>query len=53
MASKSSDDGRQSHPTPSLMPHLASVALEAVYFVVGLMKQPLRQHKDGAMVGLC
>jgi hypothetical protein len=53
MASKSLDDGRQSHPTPSLMPHLASVALEAISFAVGLTKQPPRQHKDGAMVSLC
>jgi hypothetical protein len=30
MASKSSDDGHKSHQTPSLMPPLASVALEAV-----------------------
>jgi hypothetical protein len=32
MASKSSDDGHKSHPTPSLMPSLASVADEAVNF---------------------
>jgi hypothetical protein len=51
MASKSSDDGRQSHPTPSLMPPLASEAIEAVDFAVGLIKQPPRQHEDGAMVG--
>jgi hypothetical protein len=31
------------------MPPLASVADEAVNFAVGLMKQPPRQHKDGAM----
>ena len=50
MASESSDDGRQSHPAPSLMPPLASVALEAIDFAVGLMKQPPRQHEDGTMV---
>jgi hypothetical protein len=49
MAPESSDDGRQSHPTPSLMPHLASIALEAVNFAVGLTKQPPRQHKNEAM----
>jgi hypothetical protein len=32
MAYESSDDGHRSHPTPLLMPSLASVALEAVYF---------------------
>jgi hypothetical protein len=51
MASKSSDDGHKSHPTPSPMPSLVSVALSAIDFAVGLMKQPLRQHEDGAMVG--
>jgi hypothetical protein len=30
MAFKSSDNGHRSHPTPSLMPSLASVAIEAV-----------------------
>ena len=49
MASKSSGDGHHSHPTPSPMPSLASVALEAVNFAVGLTKQPPRQHNDGAM----
>jgi hypothetical protein len=49
MASKSSGDGHHSHPTPSPMPSLASVTLEAVNFAVGLMKQPPPQHKDGAM----
>jgi hypothetical protein len=51
MASESSDDGHESHPTPSLMPSLASVANEAVNFVVGLMKQPLRRNKNEAMAG--
>jgi hypothetical protein len=51
MASKSSDDGHKSHPTPSLMPPLASIADEAIDFAVGLIKQPPRQHEDGAMVG--
>jgi hypothetical protein len=51
MASKSSGYGHHSHPTPSPMPSLASVALEAVNFAVGLMKQPPRQRKDGAMAG--
>jgi hypothetical protein len=51
MASKSSDDGRHSHPTPSSMPSLASVALEAVNFAVGVTKQPPRQHDNGAMGG--
>jgi hypothetical protein len=51
MASKSSDDGNKSHLTPSLMPSLASVADEAVNFAMGLMKQPPRQHEDGAMGG--
>jgi hypothetical protein len=32
MAYESSDDGHKSHPTPSLMPSLASVALKAVNF---------------------
>jgi hypothetical protein len=32
MAFKSSDDGHRSHPTPSLMPSLASAALEAINF---------------------
>jgi hypothetical protein len=40
MASKSSDDGHKSHPTPSLMPPLASVADEAVNFVEDSSKQP-------------
>ena len=53
MASKSSGDGHHSHPTPSPMPSLASVALEAVNFAVGLMKQPPRQRKDGVMLGSC
>jgi hypothetical protein len=53
MASKSSGDGHHSHPTPSPMPSLASVALEAVDFAVGLMKQPPRQRKDGVMLGSC
>jgi hypothetical protein len=30
MAFKPSNDGHRSHPTPSLMPSLASVAIEAV-----------------------
>jgi hypothetical protein len=51
MVSKSSDDGHKSHPTPSLMPSLASVADEAVNFAVGLMKQPSRQHEDEPMGG--
>jgi hypothetical protein len=51
MATESSGDGHKSHPTPSLMPLLASEAIEAVDFAVGLIKQPLRQHEDGAMVG--
>jgi hypothetical protein len=52
MASVSSDDGHKSHPTSSLMPPLASVALKAVNFAVGVTKeQPPRQHEDGAMVG--
>jgi hypothetical protein len=51
MASESSDDGHKSHPTPSLMPFLVSVALEAFNFAVGLMKQPPRQHEDGSMAG--
>jgi hypothetical protein len=50
MATESSGDGHKSHPTPSLMPPLASEAIEAVDFAVGLIKQPLRQHEDGAMV---
>jgi hypothetical protein len=53
MASESSDDGHKSHPTSSLMPPLASVALKAVNFAVGVTKQPPRQHEDGAMVGSC
>jgi hypothetical protein len=32
MAYESSDNGHKSHPTPSLMPSLASVVLEAVNF---------------------
>jgi hypothetical protein len=32
-----------------LMPPLASIALEAIDFAVGLMKQPPQQHKDGMM----
>jgi hypothetical protein len=32
MASKLSDDGHKSHPTPSLMPPLASIADKAVNF---------------------
>jgi hypothetical protein len=53
MAFKSSDkNGHKSHTTPSLMPPLASVALKAVNFAVGLMKQPPRQHEDGAMTAL-
>jgi hypothetical protein len=52
MAFKSSDDGYKSHLTPSLMPPLASEAIEAIDFAVGLMKQPPRQHEDGAMAGL-
>jgi hypothetical protein len=32
MAYESSDDGHKSHPTPSLTPSFASVALEAVNF---------------------
>jgi hypothetical protein len=51
MASKSSDDGHKSHQTPLLMPPLASAALEAVNFALGLTKQPQRQHEDGAMAG--
>jgi hypothetical protein len=51
MASESSGDGYKSHPTPSLMPPLASEAIEAIDFAVGLMKQLPRQHEDGAMVG--
>jgi hypothetical protein len=51
MASKSSDDGHKSHPTSLLMSPLASVALEAVNFALGLTKQPPRQHEDGVMVG--
>jgi hypothetical protein len=47
MASESSDDGHKSHPTASLMPPLASVALEAVNFAVGVTKQPPQQHEDG------
>jgi hypothetical protein len=46
MAFKSSDDGHKSHPTPSLMPSLASVADEAINFAMGLMKQPPQQHED-------
>jgi hypothetical protein len=49
MASESSDNGHESHLTPSMMPPLASEAIEAVNFVVGLMKQPPRQHKNEAM----
>ena len=33
------------------MPPLAYEAIEAIDFAVGLIKQPLRQHEDGAMVG--
>jgi hypothetical protein len=51
MASKSSDDGRHSHPTPSSMSSLTSVALEAVNFAVGVRKQPPQHHEDGAMGG--
>jgi hypothetical protein len=51
MAFESSDDDHKSNPTPLLMPSLASVALEAVNFSLGLMKQPPRQHEDGAMDG--
>jgi hypothetical protein len=51
MASESSGDGYKSHPTPSLMPLLASEAIEAIDFAVGLMKQPPWQHEDGAIVG--
>jgi hypothetical protein len=47
MASKSSCDGHKSHPTPSQMSPLASVAVEAVNFAVGLMKQPSLQHDGG------
>jgi hypothetical protein len=51
MASESSGNGYKSHPTPSLMPPLASETIETIDFAVGLMKQPLRQHEDGAIVG--
>jgi hypothetical protein len=34
----------ESHPTP-----LSSKAIKAVNLATGLMKQPLRQHKNGAM----
>jgi hypothetical protein len=51
MASESSDNGHESHLTPSMMPPLASEAIEAVNFAVGLMKQRPRQHNDGAMAG--
>jgi hypothetical protein len=52
MASESLDDGHKSHPTSSLMPSLASSAIEAVNFAVGLIKQPPRQNEDGAMAVL-
>jgi hypothetical protein len=51
MASESSGDGYKSHPTPLLMPPLASEAIDAIDFAVGLMKQPPGQHEHGAMVG--
>jgi hypothetical protein len=51
MASESSDDGHKSHPTPSLMPPLASIAPEAVNFAEEQTKQPQRQHEDGVMAG--
>jgi hypothetical protein len=35
MASESSDDGPESHPTPSMMPPLASEAIEVVNFCCG------------------
>jgi hypothetical protein len=50
MATETMSDGHKSHPTPSLMPPLASEAILAVDFAVGLIKQPPRQHEDGAMV---
>jgi hypothetical protein len=49
MASESSDDGHESHLTTLMMPRLASEAIKAVNFVVGLMKQPPRQHKNEVM----
>jgi hypothetical protein len=52
MASESSGDGHKSHPTSSPMPSLASAAIEAVNFAVGLMKQPPRQNEDGTMAVL-
>jgi hypothetical protein len=47
MASKSSDDGHKRHPTPSLMPSLASVADEAVNLAVAPTKQPPHRLKIG------
>jgi hypothetical protein len=51
MASESSGDGYKSHPTPSLIPPLASEAIETIDFAVGLMKKPPWRHEDGKMVG--
>jgi hypothetical protein len=41
----------KSHPTPSMMSSLASDAIEAIDFAVGLIKQLPWPHKDGVMVG--
>jgi hypothetical protein len=49
--SESSDNGHKSHPPPSMTPPLTSVALDAANFALRLVKQPLRQHEDGAMAG--